>query len=162
MELKDRIREAMEGAGLKPLQLAKATRRSSGAVTQWIDGTTKSLKADTASALERATGYRADWIVTGRGEKKLAITTPNIKWSLEPQSGEVAQPEQASSREVCTLEQSLEGLAAYLASLDESDRQDAMKMLSALADRPDKHVKVAAAIKAMVGAPFANQDRRAA
>ena len=78
MELKDRIREAMDGAGLKPLQLARATKKSSGAVTQWIDGTTKSLKAETASALEKATGYRADWIVTGKGEKKVTTATATI------------------------------------------------------------------------------------
>ena len=69
MELKDRIREAMEGANLKRLQFAKATNRSSGAVTQWLDGTTKSLKAETAELMEAVTGYSAKWISTGRGEK---------------------------------------------------------------------------------------------
>ena len=69
MELKDRIREAMEGAGLKPLQLAVKTGKTSGAVTHWLTGATKSLKAETASLISSATGYNAQWLVTGKGDK---------------------------------------------------------------------------------------------
>lgn len=86
MELKDRIREAMEGAGLKKLQFAVKVGRSSGAVTQWLQGTTKALKAETASKMERVTGYRADWIVTGKGEKKVsksATQTQGAIWMTE-------------------------------------------------------------------------------
>lgn len=50
--------------------LARAAKVTGGAVTQWLDGTTKSLKADKAALLEVATGYRATWIVTGRGPKR--------------------------------------------------------------------------------------------
>lgn len=56
MALKDRIREAMEGAELKPADLARATGKSAGAVTQWLDGTIKSLKAETAELMQQATG----------------------------------------------------------------------------------------------------------
>ena len=59
----------MDGAKLKPLQLATATGKTSGAVTHWIDGTAKSLKAETALAISQATGYSAEWIISGRGEK---------------------------------------------------------------------------------------------
>lgn len=59
----------MEGAGLKPLQLANATGVSSGAVTHWLDGATKSLKAETALKIQQATGYSAAWLITGMGEK---------------------------------------------------------------------------------------------
>lgn len=69
MELKDRIREAMEAAKLTPAGLATATKKTKGAVTQWLDGTTKSLKAETADKLQTATGYRASWIISGKGEK---------------------------------------------------------------------------------------------
>ena len=69
MELKDRINEAMLGAGLKKLQFANAVGVSSGAVTQWIDGSTKSLKATTAARMQEVTGYSAAWLVTGLGEK---------------------------------------------------------------------------------------------
>jgi phage repressor protein C with HTH and peptisase S24 domain len=72
MQLQDRVREAMEGAGLKPSELATRTRKSRGAVTQWLDGTIKSLKADTAALIESATGYSSTWLVTGKGEKLAA------------------------------------------------------------------------------------------
>lgn len=81
--LKDRIREAMEGAGLKPLQLARLTGKTSGAVTQWIDGTTKALKAETAARIENATGYSATWLVTGEGPKKRGLPEPKRTISLE-------------------------------------------------------------------------------
>ncbi len=70
MTLKDRIKEAMESAGLKHAELARATGKTNAAVTQWLDGSTKSLKADTATRMEQATGYSAEWLVTGKGPKK--------------------------------------------------------------------------------------------
>ena len=82
MELKDRIREAMEGAGLKKLEFAKATKRSSGAITQWLDGSTKALKAETAQQIERVTGYSARWIVSGRGDKMASATTGHSTLAL--------------------------------------------------------------------------------
>lgn len=75
MELKHRIREAMETDGLKPLQFSKAVGVSSGAVTHWLNGATQSLKAETANRMQQVTGYNANWIITGRGDK-LAATRP--------------------------------------------------------------------------------------
>ena len=68
--MKTRIREAMESAGLKPLQFANAVGVSSGAVTHWLNGATQSLKADTANRIQQVTGYNANWIITGMGEKR--------------------------------------------------------------------------------------------
>lgn len=70
MALSDRIREAMEGAGLTAAELARKTGKTAGAVSQWLDGSTRSIKGDTAAALEAATGYRGAWISTGKGAKK--------------------------------------------------------------------------------------------
>ncbi len=69
MNLAERIKEAITHSGKTQAQIAAETSKSAGAVTQWLDGTTKSLRADTAAALERATGYRATWLVTGKGPK---------------------------------------------------------------------------------------------
>lgn len=70
MTLAARIKEAM--GERSSADIARATGKSPGAVTQWLDGTIKSLKADTATKLEIATGYRASWLVTGRGPKLAA------------------------------------------------------------------------------------------
>lgn len=69
MTLSDRIREALIGSGKSQAQIAVETRKSPGAVSQWLDGRIKGLRAETAEALERATGYRAAWLVTGKGPK---------------------------------------------------------------------------------------------
>lgn len=78
MELKHRIREAMETAGLKPLQFSKAVGVSSGAVTHWLNGATQSLKAETANRMQQVTGYNANWIITGRGDKLASTRTTPI------------------------------------------------------------------------------------
>jgi SOS-response transcriptional repressor LexA len=75
MNLADRIREAIKHSGMSQAQIALQTKKSPGAVTQWLDGTTKSLKGETAEALERATGYRAAWLITGKGPKLTNQTT---------------------------------------------------------------------------------------
>lgn len=77
MTLAERIREAIQHSGKSQAQIATETGKSPGAVTQWLDGSTKSLRADTAAALERATGYNATWLVTGKGTK-LAANLPNV------------------------------------------------------------------------------------
>lgn len=55
MTLAERIAEAI---GDRPkAEIARAVKKSESAVTQWLDGTTKSLKADSAARLETVTGY---------------------------------------------------------------------------------------------------------
>jgi len=63
-------------------ELARATGRSQGAVTQWLDGTAKSLKGETAALIERATGYRAYWLITGKGPKRVEDIEPQVKWDV--------------------------------------------------------------------------------
>lgn len=69
MSLKDRIREAM--GNMTQAELARAVGKSDAAVSLWLDGSTKTLKGETAVLLERATGFRANWLITGKGPKRL-------------------------------------------------------------------------------------------
>jgi phage repressor protein C with HTH and peptisase S24 domain len=69
MGLAERIREAM--GAMTPAELARAAQVTPASVTFWLDGTTKSLKAEKANLIEQATGYRASWIVTGKGPKRV-------------------------------------------------------------------------------------------
>lgn len=73
--LSDRIREAM--GKRSQAELARAAGVSDAAVTFWLDGTTKSLKGDTAVLLERETGYRANWLISGKGPKRIESTHPH-------------------------------------------------------------------------------------
>jgi len=74
MALKDRISEAQ--GSLSNAQFAKAMKVTAASVTQWKDGTTKSLKGEIATRMERVTGYRADWILNGRLPKRADNVSP--------------------------------------------------------------------------------------
>lgn len=70
--LSDRIKEAM--GEMSAADLARAVDVSPAAVTFWLDGTTKSIKGETAVKLERATGYRANWLINGKLPKRVEST----------------------------------------------------------------------------------------
>lgn len=84
MTLGNRISEAINGArdaDKKPktkAQIARECGVTSSAVAQWLSGNTKSLKGETAIALEQSTGYRAFWILHGKGPKTL--DEPTVIW----------------------------------------------------------------------------------
>lgn len=67
--LQQRAREAVD-AGFTNGQLAKAAGVSSGAVSQWLSGNTRSLRADSAVGLEKLTGWSASWWATGKLPKE--------------------------------------------------------------------------------------------
>jgi transcriptional regulator with XRE-family HTH domain len=72
MSLQARIVEAIQAAidrGMSITDIARKAGVTPSAVSQWKDGTIKSLKAESAAGLEDATGYRAAWLSTGKGSK---------------------------------------------------------------------------------------------
>jgi hypothetical protein len=81
MGLKERIQEAFthkDGTPWKPAEIARATDRSKAAVSLWLSGDIKALKGETAALMEAATGYRATWLITGKGPKLASDQeTPN-------------------------------------------------------------------------------------
>lgn len=79
MGLAERIKEAM--GEMSPAELARAAQVTPASVTFWLDGSTKSLKAEKAALLEQATGFRASWIVTGKGPKRIAAPEPQPEYA---------------------------------------------------------------------------------
>lgn len=75
MSLADRITEAILSSGKRPVEVARAIGRTPSAISQLMDGTTKSLKAETAERLQQATGYRSAWLVSGKGPKLVSDNT---------------------------------------------------------------------------------------
>lgn len=59
----------MAATGWKVGDIAELCAVSSSAVTQWKDGPTKSITLEPAIKIERASGYSALWIASGKGEK---------------------------------------------------------------------------------------------
>lgn len=74
MALKDRI-QALIDAGFRKSELAKAAGKSPAAVTHWLNGETKEIKADSAAGLQALTGFSSIWISEGRGPKKIGAAT---------------------------------------------------------------------------------------
>ena len=58
MTLAMRIREAI--GEKSPADIARATKKTESAVSQWLDGTTKSIRGDTAAMLEADNLLRAE------------------------------------------------------------------------------------------------------
>ena len=65
MDISDRIARAVELSKKSRAQLAAEIGVSPSAISQWINGGIKTLKAESASALERATGVRSAWLIDG-------------------------------------------------------------------------------------------------
>lgn len=117
MQLKDRIKEAMESAELAKAEFARATKSTPGAVTQWLSGETKSIKAEKANLMEIATGYSASWIVTGKGPKMAAD-----KFALN-QTAALADTAQAAMNNIAP---ELQGLIRLVNAIPLSVRRDAL------------------------------------
>jgi predicted transcriptional regulator len=70
--LAERLAEVMRVRELNRTALAKAARVTQAAVTHWLNGTTPAIDGSKALNLEVATGFRAQWISAGRGERLVA------------------------------------------------------------------------------------------
>lgn len=68
--LADRVKQARESAGLSQADLARLSGISTAAMSQIETGQTKTLKASTATAFAKATGYTAEWLTSGRGQER--------------------------------------------------------------------------------------------
>jgi SOS-response transcriptional repressor LexA len=67
MDLAERIRESMRISGMNQSELASAIGISTSAVSQWMTGQVKSLKAKTAAHIAATTGVSATWLASGEG-----------------------------------------------------------------------------------------------
>lgn len=70
MSLQDRIKEII-AAGFSQADLARASKKSSAAVTHWVKGQTSEIKSDAAAGIQEKTGFSAVWIATGKGPKRI-------------------------------------------------------------------------------------------
>lgn len=62
-----RIRYAIQQAGLKQADIQRATGVTRSAVSQWISGDIITVKAEYLFLIADATGFEARWLATGKG-----------------------------------------------------------------------------------------------
>lgn len=72
MERHARIAKAIAASGKKKGEIAAECGVANSAVTQWINGDSKSLKPENLYALAKATGFRAEWLAIGEGAEREA------------------------------------------------------------------------------------------
>lgn len=70
MERHERIAAAIEASGKLKSTVAKECGVRPSSVSQWLDGSSKSLKPENLYALARATGFSARWIAIGEGPER--------------------------------------------------------------------------------------------
>lgn len=64
--LHERVSRAISQSGYYASSAAAALKVSPEAVLQWMNGTTKTIKAENIFALADLTGFSARWLATGR------------------------------------------------------------------------------------------------
>lgn len=96
MERHERIAKAIAGSGLKKGEVAKVCGVANSAVTQWINGDSKSLKPENLFALAKATGFNAQWLATGEGPERAqehdapASEPSNVSMAVQPNAADTA------------------------------------------------------------------------
>lgn len=79
MEMNERIALAIRESGKNKGEIAAECGVANSAVTQWINGSSKSLKPENLYALALATGFSPMWLGIGEGPKKKPKIEPNAE-----------------------------------------------------------------------------------
>lgn len=78
MTFAKRIKLAISEAGATKKALSGAVGVSPSAITQWTDGSTKSIEGENLVKAARFLGVSPDWLATGKGEMKAAKAVTEV------------------------------------------------------------------------------------
>lgn len=78
MERHERVAHAIAVSGKRKNVIAAECGVRPSAVTQWTDGTSKSMKPENLYALAKATGFNAEWLAIGEGPKQIEANATMI------------------------------------------------------------------------------------
>lgn len=165
MALKDRIQELLD-AGFKKGVLAKSAGKSPAAVTHWLNGETKEIKADSAAGLQALTGYSSIWISEGKGPKHSAQSgsNPADYKQKKPIAGEfidsVAIDINVNRRAPPTAQEMVANLSEFLAGVEPGRMGTVIAALADLARNPNDEVLRDSLARMMAPAAFTLQDQR--
>lgn len=142
--LSQRIAAALKHKKLTPAQLVEATGLSKGAVSQWLNGKIKGLRAETAQAIADATGVRVEWLINGTGDMLMESQT----------DGDTSV---AQSNHPRSAAQVISALAQLLLEADELTRAQISPLLQALITDPSRGDDIAGRIQDALGSQARNR-----
>lgn len=148
MSMKDRIAEAIDSTGLTDSAFAKRMGKSKGVVTQWRDGSIRSLKAETAQSMQDITGYRSEWLISGKGPKNVEdgrTIDAESRWVEERPMLQRTEPEN-------TVSGVLSNLGELLMQTTPKTRAAVADLLSRYAQDPATGQSLAQAIEVLIKA----------
>lgn len=132
--LAERVQAALnEMPGASPSSLARACGIKPASVAGWLNGGTKSLKADTAYAASEYLGVSLLWLTKGNGPMRLA---DDLAHPAAPASSAQALPPTVDADAWKALTPKTRALIEELAQGGIAD--DDIKVLQAMADRMKK------------------------
>ncbi|MCO6057335.1 helix-turn-helix transcriptional regulator [Pseudomonas sp. MOB-449] len=85
------------------------------AITQWINGETKALKAESVFALAKATGFLAEWLATGDGPERAEDAAQE---SSQIESNVSGEPMPVKTGSVPVVGKAMLGTAGYFEAID--------------------------------------------
>ncbi len=138
MERHERIAHAIAASGKKKGEIAAECGVANSAVTQWINGSSKSLKPENLYALAKATGFRPEWLAIGEGEPHQPATSPAPagQGQAEPDRGAAEVVHHAGMLAMAATPRSREILRRIAMAADEGRlTEDDLNLLDQIAAR---------------------------
>lgn len=89
--LEARVAQILEEQKIKPVELATVAGVSKGLVSQWMDGSRKSMGFDAATRINRRYGYAIAWLMKGDSPKMASDPAPARGADVSDQALEIAR-----------------------------------------------------------------------
>lgn len=115
MSLSERLQEAIEASGKSKAEIARACNITQASINHWMTGKTRSLRAETALALEQITGFSAVWLTSGRGPKLAEHTSQEPRQTTEMRSLEKVLQAIPEGKRLVAYQDALQTLIGHLA-----------------------------------------------
>lgn len=132
-----RLAHALEVRNKSPAELARATKKTESAVSQWLSGETKSMRGDSLMAACIFLSCRPEWLASNSGISGLEVAAVVLSDGDSEKTAPLEfVPQKPGIRYVAKQ------LADMLVELDQDDRELASVALKNLALRPDDPQKM--------------------
>lgn len=156
MNLSDRLKLAMQAAGVSQADLARACGVKPPSIHGWLSGKAKFLRGENLLQAALVLKVRPDWLATGDGPME-----PSDAIDVQARWIDDAQPERAAlgmTTALPTLAQALEVLASHMDGLCDSGRELVAQHLQTLARAPDSAKAKAGALASLSGSNLNQQN----